>query len=271
MVNKIKIINKKNETCGDFNFDLSNVGIREDIFKKIVVIENSWFRQSHGAKPLAGKRHSINLTRRRSVFRSTYGKGQSRVPRKSMSRKGMQIRMVGAFAPGCVGGRKAHPPKVHDHTKGINKKEWFMGLKIGLSAAFDKNLITENGQKIPSNYPFLIKDDIEEISTTKEIVKLLTSFGFKDEIDRCSKTKIRAGIGTMRNRRYQNKRGPLFILSDMDKPLAKGLNNIKGFEVLTSEDLMVKDFGMSYKPGRCVIFSEKALSSLIEFIKGGKE
>ncbi len=261
---KVAIIDKTGKKISDYDFKLTG-DIREDIFKKAVFSENSMFKQSYGSDPMAGKNHAINVSKRRKGFRSTYGRGGSRTPKKAMWSRGTQFRFVGAFAPNTVGGRKAHPPKAEKNIiKNMNNKEWLKALETGVLASFDRSIVESNGQRIPSNYPFILDSSLEDLNKTAEVKTFLESIGFKDEIERISTRKVRAGKGTMRNRTYRTKRGPILVVSSIEKPLLKSARNIKGFEVVTPEFLMVSDFGMSEKPGRAVLFTKDAIEEFME-------
>jgi large subunit ribosomal protein L4e len=261
---KIAIVDKTGKKVGDYDLKLSE-DIRDDIFKKAVTSETSIFRESHGATPLAGKKTSINVTKRRQKFRSTYGKGGSRTPKKTMWRRGIQVRFVGAFAPNTVGGRRAHPPKASKILfKNMNNKEWLKALKVGVMASMDNSIVSSNGQRVPKSYPMVLDESLEKVAKTKDFKDILVTLGFADEIERTSVRKVRAGKGTMRNRTYKHKRGPLVVVSSMEAPLLKAVRNVKGFDVITPELLMVSDFGMSYKPGRAVIFTKPAIEEFVE-------
>jgi len=263
---KFDIIDKSGKKVGDYEFKVTE-DVREDIFKKAVTSESSLFRQAHGASTEAGRRQVINVSKRRKKFRGTYGKGISRTPRKSMWRRGLQLRFVGAFAPNTVGGRKAHPPKANKVIlKDMNNKEWLKALKIGVCASFNKELVADNGQRVPANYPFVLDESVETLAKTKDVKEFLDKAGLAEEVERTSIVKVRAGKGTMRNRTYKVKRGPLVVVSSIEAPLLKAVRNVKGFDVATPELLMVSDFGMSVKPGRAVIFSKAALDEFVEVL-----
>jgi len=261
---KLNIYNKEGKSVGTVELNLDG-NIREDIFKKIVLIERSWFRQPYGASPMAGKKNSVELSRRRRKYRGSYGRGISRIPRKVMWRRGTQFRFVGAFAPGTVGGRKAHPPKSWKNlTKNVNFKEWILGVKIGVIASLNKDVISNNGQRVPKVYPIVLDESVNELKKTKEFLDLLNKFGFEEELNRISKIKVRAGRGKLRNRRYIIKRGPLIVVSDEDDNLVKIANNIKGVEIVHIDFLLAKDFGMDINPGRIVLFTKNSLEQLKE-------
>jgi large subunit ribosomal protein L4e len=263
---KIDIIDKSAKKVSDYEFTLSG-DVRDDIFRKAVLAERSLFRQSHGATPLAGKKASINTSKRRQTFRTTYGRSASRTPKKAMWRRGRQLRFVGAFAPMAVGGRRAHPPKSQKNIlKDMNNKEWTLALKSGVLASFDNKIVSANGQKVPASYPMILDDSTEKIAKTKDVKDLLEKAGFAEEIARTQTRKIRAGKGTMRGRTYKVKRGPLVVVSSVEMPLLKAARNLRGFDVLTPDLLMVSDFGMSIKPGRAVIFTKSALEEFKEVL-----
>ena len=242
--------------------------IRDDIFKKATLIENTWSRQGHGADPQAGKKQVINLSKRRRKLRTTYGRGMSRTPRKVMWSRGTQFSYRGAFAAMTVGGRKAHAPNANKNIyRGINNKEWQKALQNGFAASLDTSRITKLGQRVSSKYPFMLDDSCETVvMKTKDAKSMLETLELSNEVERTSEVKIRAGKGTMRNRRYKVKRGPLFVVSSSESPLFKALRNIKGFDVITPELLLVQDFGMSEKAGRQVIFTKSAYDMFSEVL-----
>lgn len=263
---KVAIIDKTGKKVSDMDVSLSG-DIREDIFKKAVISEASLFRQRKGADPLAGKKSAIHVSKRRKKLRTTYGRGGSRTPKKVMWGRGRQFRFVGAFAGNTVGGRKAHAPKAEKIIfKDINNKEWLRALKTGLLASFDASLVSANGQRIPQAYPMILDDSVEALARTKEFRDLLDAAGFADEVERTAERKIRAGRGTMRNRTYKTKRGPLVVVSSFEAPLLKAARNVQGFDVITPDLLMVSDFGMSDKPGRAVLFTKGAFEEFQEVL-----
>jgi len=255
---KLNVVDKTGKSVSDFVFTI-NEDVRDDIFKKAVISETSLFRQRKGADPLAGKKQVINVSKKRKGFRTTYGSGGSRTPKKSMWGRGTQHRFVGAFAGMTRGGRKAHAPKSEKILfKNLNNREWMKALKVGFVASLDSKLVEENGQHVPKTYPMVLDNSIEKISKTKEFMEILSKIGFSQEVERTQIKKIRAGKGTMRNRTYKVKRGPLVVVSSFEAPLLKAARNVLGFEVITTDVIMASDFGMDVVPGRAVLFTKEA-------------
>ena len=104
--------------------------IRDDLISKILEAKKK--RQPYEPSPVAGQQHAAKgkMVHRRHVWRSGYGKGMSRVPRKIFSRRGEQFNWEAAEVPFARGGMRAHPPKVLSMIElpKINKKEMKTGI-----------------------------------------------------------------------------------------------------------------------------------------------
>ena len=219
-------------------------------------------KQPYGAKPSAGTRPSSQLSRRRKDYRGSYGKGISRVPRKIMRRRGQQFYMVGAQAPGTMGGRKAHPPKAYKNTdKKINKKEELKAIRSALAAVMQSELAQKRGHRVPEGYPFVVTDNITDLEKTKEAEKVLQTLGFSEELERASQKKIRAGKGKARGRKYVKKRGPLIVVPETCS-LQKSAANIPGVDVTIVKDLNAEMLAPGSVPGRLTIFTKSAIDQI---------
>src|SRR3989344_5783489 len=102
--------------------------IREDIVAR--VLEAKKRRHPYSPSPVAGKQHSAKgkIVHRRHVWRSGYGRGQSRVPRKMLSQKGTKFNWVAAEVPQARGGMRTHPPKILHFLKKSLGKIYFQWL-----------------------------------------------------------------------------------------------------------------------------------------------
>lgn len=236
--------------------------LREDIIKRSVLSMNSKKRNSYGANTRAGKRASAKLSRRRRAYRGSYGYGISRVPRKIMSRMGRRMNWQAAVAPGTVGGRKAHPPKSSKKfIKKLNKKESKKALRSAIAATINKEIVSKRGHLIPEDYPFIIEEKFEDLDKTKSVMDILNKLGFKEELERTSRKKIRPGKGTMRGRKYRRKKGPLIIVSK-DSKISKAAKNIPGVEVIDWKKLNINILAPGAIPGRASIWTKNAIENL---------
>ena len=259
---KLPILNIAKEEIGKQELPSQfDEDIRPDLIKRAVISIQGNKRQAYGADPMAGKKSSAELSRRRHVYKTSYGIGISRVPRKIMSSRGTRMNWVGAFAPGTVGGRKAHPPKANKNwTKKINKKERRKAIRSTIAATLSKELVSKN-HIVPDNYPFIIENKFESLKKTKEVRDVLKKIGLEKELDRVSEKTIRSGKGKKRGRKYKTKIGPLIIVSK-DCDLLKAAKNIAGINVIMVKSLNAKSLAPSSNPGRLAIWTQDAVKEL---------
>lgn len=238
-----------------------NEELRLDLIQKAVLVIHSHKRQPFGSKLDAGQRYSAKLSRRRRQYRGSYGHGISRSPRKVIWRRGTQFGWIGAFAPNTRGGRRAHPPKPQKiWALKMNIKERRKAIRSALSAVVNKELVLARGHKF-KELPTIVESKIETLKKTAEIRKVMEKLGLKQEFERISKRKVRAGKGKMRGRKYKIKKGPLLVVSK-DCPLMNAAKNLQGCNVCKVQDLNVDLLAPGSLPGRLTIFSEDAISRL---------
>jgi len=133
--------------------------IRPDLIMRAYYSEIASQRQPYGAFPLAGKFVSAHgkVKHARAGWRSHYGQGVSRVPKKTMTRRGTRFFWVGAFAPGTRGGRSAHAPLAcKNPTKEINKKEKEKAIRSAIAATAKKKV-------------FIVEDKFADLQKVKDI------------------------------------------------------------------------------------------------------
>ncbi len=235
--------------------------IREDIVAK--VLEAKKRQQPYAPLLIAGKQYSASgkIKHRRHVWKTHYGQGLSRIPRKITSARGNRINWIGAFIPGTVGGRRAHPPKIlaKINFKKINKKEMKIALYSAISATADKKRIIKRYQsleKIDKNFPLIISD-IEKIKV-KDMVSKLKKFLGKELYNVSIKKKtIRAGKGKLRGRKYKSNAGLLIVVGKDEKL------KTNAFDVVNVKNLGVNDLARSGL-GRLTLYTEQAIKELEE-------
>ncbi|MDK2849607.1 MAG: large subunit ribosomal protein L4e [Candidatus Woesearchaeota archaeon] len=238
--------------------------IRLDLIHRAFVAKHSALRQRYGADPRAGKRYSAKLSRRRRDYKGSYGFGISRVPRKILVRRGTRMYWVGAFAPGTVGGRRAHPPKSEKVLKErLNKTERKKALRSALAATLNKELSEKRGHIVPEGYPFGIIADFENVAKTKEVFKILQTLGFGPDLERAKKKKIRAGKGKNRGRPYKKKKSVLLVVSQQC-PLLKSGRNLPGVDVVVVNQLNNLLLAPGGFAGRLTLFTESAIKKIAE-------
>ena len=260
---KLAILDSSNNKTGELKLPFQfEEEYRPDLIKRSVLAIQSHKRQPYAASEGAGKRSSAKLSRRRRKYRGSYGIGISRVPRKIMTRRGTRMNWVGAFAPGMVGGRRAHPPKAEKiWDNKINEKERRKALRSAIAATMIKEIVKERGHLVPDNYPFLLDDKFESIEKTKAALDSFRKIGLESELLRVEDRKVRAGKGKSRGRKYRTKKGPLIVVSKLDK-LSNAVSNIPGMEVVDVSSLNSELLAPGGKPGRLTLWTSSAITKL---------
>ncbi len=232
--------------------------IREDIIKKVFESEKLW--QPYGPFFKAGRQHSASgiVIHRRHKWKSAYGRGISRIPRKIMWRRGTQFYWIGAEISGTRGGRKAHAPKPEGSIRinKINKKEYDLALRSALASTLqEKNLklrYSRLSEIKSTNLPIIVESKILDLKSKQFYDSLKNILGELYVVSTREK-KIRAGKGKRRNRKYKKSAGVLFILGNKENINNKSIDSKKVNELLVSD---------LYPLGRLTIFTENAIKDL---------
>lgn len=260
---KTKLYDSKGKEKGSLDMPKCfNIVPRNDVLLKVFEAQKTSMMQAYGAKPGAGAQYSASgiLRHKRHAWKTTYGKGISRVPRKIMSRNGASFNWVGATVSSARGGRSPHAPKSEKNLfKKINKKELNLAFCSALSGTFDeKSLEKKYGSKIPTGFVF----DASVMETkTKDFFEILKKL-YGDSFNKVLKNKsVRAGKGKSRGRKYKSNAGLLFVIGKDEKM------NRKGISVVNSNELKILDLAPNGVSGRLVCYSENAIKELGERFK----
>lgn len=238
--------------------------IRENLVAKIVELKKT--KQPYSPSLIAGKQHSASgkVIHRRHVWRSGYGRGMSRIPRKILSRRGSQSNMIGAEISSTRGGRRAHPPKTIAaiNNKKINKKEMKLAILSALSATANREIILKKYENLNlknmenlEKLPLVVESKITDLKT-KEFISSLNKILGKEIFDVIStKKRIRSGKGKMRGRRYKKNAGLLIVLGNKEKI------KYKGIDFQQADNLGVSDLAKG-GIGRLTLYTENAIKEL---------
>jgi len=242
-----------------------NEEIRYDLIRRAFLAIQSHKRQPYGASPIAGKQASAWTSKRRRSYRTSYGRGISRVSRAVLVKRGNYFIWVARNIAQAVKGKKAHPPKAEKvWYEDINKKERRKAIRSALAATTILDLVKARGHKYNGEVPIVVSSDFENLGKTKEIQKVLVNLGLKEELERIYDIKRRAGKGKRRGRAYIERKGPLVVVSDYNEKLFKALDNIPGVDVVEVKDLNVELLAPGAQAGRLTIFTDKALEIMKE-------
>jgi len=234
--------------------------LRPDVIKRAVLAIQSRRFQPQGRNPMAGKRttaesRGVNL-------------GIARIPRI----KGPSGR--GAFAPGTVGGRVAHPPTSEKRIiKRIPKKEKRLALLSAIAATASKTVVASRGHSVEdvAGIPLIVTDDLAALKQTKEVEETLIHLGVLSDIYRVKESrKVRAGKGKRRGRRTKQAVGPLIVVTE-NKGIMEAARNIPGLDVVTVNKLNAEILAPGAHPGRLTIWTNSTIEKLNELFSGGEK
>ncbi|KSW12757.1 50S ribosomal protein L4 [Pyrodictium occultum] len=225
--------------------------VRIDLIRRAFLSEFTARLQPKGRDPMAGKR-----TTARSFG---VGLGIARVPRiPGLGRA--------AFINSAVGGHLAHPPRVEKRIhEEINKKEKRLATASALAATARREFVERRGHRFTSEaVPVVIEDEAEQaISRVRDARALLEKLGVWPDIERAKeRTRIRAGKGKRRGRRYITPRSILFILGSHTSPLARAVAGLPGVDVADPWHVNVLQLAPGGVPGRLTVVSRSALEAL---------
>jgi large subunit ribosomal protein L4e len=240
---------------------LFSIRVREDIVKKY--FEADKLIQPYASFTRAGMRQSAHgtISHKRHDWKGHYGRGISRVPRKTMWRRGTQFFWVGANVPGTRQGRRAHPPKGIGAAKKINKKEIVLAFNSAMAATANKDFILKRYSTLDKieNIPFIIEALPTKTKELKETIKAMLGdvarLAFKEKT-------VRAGKGKTRGRKYKSNAGALIVTSPEEK------SKFSGIDIKATSEITIADF---YPLGRLTIYTKKALEELSKDSKGEKK
>ena len=261
---KTKILDINGKEKGSIDLPKCFTGkVREDVVAK--VIEAKKIKQPYSPSPVSGKQHSASgvLKHHRKVWKSQYGRGMSRIPRKTMTRKGSQFNWVGAEVSNTRGGRTAHPPKILsmiNYSK-INKKEQKMAIESSLSATVNEKFIIKRYASLKKskveNIPFIVESKLATLKAKELISSLKKILGDNLFGLAVQKKSIRSGRGKLRGRKYKSNAGLLIVVGDKEKL------KTTAFDVVKVKKLGVNDLAKG-GVGRLTVYTEEAIKNLGE-------
>ncbi len=261
---KIKIYSIDGKIKGDVELPVVfNTLIRPDLIQRAVLALQANGRQPYGTDWFAGKRTSARYLGVKGKRNSMKNREMARGPRVVGSNPGQEFRMK--FAPQARGGRRAHPPKAEKTwALKLNRKENLVALASAIAATASKEFVMARGHRISdTEVPVVVSSEMESLKKTRDMENLFSALKFDAEMERAGKSKVRAGRGKMRGRRYRKRVGPLFVVSE-PAGLLKAARNLPGVDVATVSSLNVELLAPGAQPGRLTIWSEAAVKKLQE-------
>jgi len=229
---------------------------RRDLIHKAYTNLNSHRFQPQGRHPTAGMDVVADSND------PPTGQGISRVARARGGGGGRQGQ--GAEVASTRGGRQAHPPIVEKVIyKKLNKKEKKLALCSAIAATASKELVRSRGHKVAGieSFPMIVSDDIESISKTSDIVKVMDSLKLTQDIRRLDARKARSGQPRLRGRSKKTGKSALLVAKNATS-ISKAVGALQGVEAVNAKDLSVLDLAPGSDPIRLTVYSRSAIEEI---------
>jgi large subunit ribosomal protein L4e len=232
-----------------------NTPFRPDIIKKVYVNVLSTKFQPQGKYPAAGEIVSAES-------RNT-GLGIARIARARG--EGFPRAGQAAGVGGVRSGRVAHPPvSWKKNYKKINKKEKQLGFCSALAATSSKDIIEKRGHNVGkiSEFPIVVSNDLEKITKTAELKKILVSLGLEEDLKRpMNIVRKPSGKSRLRGRKKHSALSCLLVVSK-NSPIIKLKKSLPGVNVVPIENLSITDLVPGTKPVRLTVYTKSAIESM---------
>jgi len=239
--------------------DVYRVPVRKDLIHRVFMSEFTAAIQPKGRDPMAGMRTT-------AVSLGIHH-GLARVPRVKGSTRAR-------LAPFVRGGRLAHPPRVDEKVKEeVNKLERLMGTMSALAATAYVDLVKARGHVFEASAVPIVIDSavLQSVKRTREARELLKKLGVYSDVERAAEgTKVRAGKGKMRGRRYVEPKSVLFVLEDHASPFAIAVKGLPGVDVVEPQLVSVLELAPGGVPGRLTVVTTKSLDLLASRFRLGE-
>ncbi len=229
---------------------------RRELIHKAVINLTSHKFQPQGRHPSAGQDVVADSND------PPTGQGVSRVARAQGGGGGRQGQ--GAEVASTRGGRQAHPPIVKRVIyKKLNKKENKLALCSAIAATASKDRVEFRGHKVEGieSFPIVVSDDIESVSKTSEMTKILDSLKLTQDIERLQARKPRSGQSRLRGRSKKVGKSVLFVTKDASN-ISKAIGALPGVEVRSVNNLSVLDLAPGSDPIRLTVYSKSAIEEI---------
>jgi len=149
----------------------------------------------------------------------------------------------------------------------VNLKQRRHAVASALAASALVPLVMARGHRIEEApmIPLVVDDKLDNVEKTKDAVAFLKRLGLYADVAKVIDTKtVRAGRGKARNRRYQLRKGPLFVYNSDSRKLAQAVRNLPGVEICHVNRLNLRQLAPGGQLGRLIVWTQSAFKALDE-------
>jgi large subunit ribosomal protein L4e len=221
--------------------------VRPELVLRAVNAENTYALQPQAHYPLAGMNTSARYYGSMNSYRTGRHMGIAIRPREKLA-SGVQgkVRRI----PSAVTGKRAHPHVIEKILiERMNKREYRKAIASAIAATISPK----------TSKPIVVSDEIESIRKTKDMSRLISNLGLKDEISSVE-ARRRKGLGrSSRAKRYSKS---LLIIVGKESGAIKSARNIAGVDACSINKLSANLLAPGGNPGRIAIWSAAAIAGL---------
>jgi large subunit ribosomal protein L4e len=231
---------------------------RRDIVMRAILSEQSKRYQPQGNYLLAGlQTTAVYVGKYSAAYRRGRHMGIAIRPRQKLGGGAMgDVRRI----PSAVKGRRAHPHKIEKILEErINSREYALALKSAVAGCSDSALIRARYEIDSKDLPLVVEDGIEQVSKSKELVKIIAALGASKDLEKSHAPKIRKGLKRLSGVRKFRK--SVLIVSKSTGAVERAGRNIPGVDVCPVNELTVEKLAPGGEP-RLSIWTEGALSAI---------
>ncbi len=217
--------------------------VRPDLIARAVIAENTLKLQPQGHYVLAGMQTTARYYGAMNSYRTGRHMGIAIRPREKLGGGAQgKVRRI----PSSVKGKRAHPHLIEKRLiERINAKEYQKAIRSAIAA---------------TKQPLVVSSNMESLSKTKDVIKMLNSLKLSEQIERGREKKIRKGRRRLSKQRLYKK--SVLIVVENDKGIIKAARNIPGVDVCSLKRIRVGMLAPGGNPGRRTLWSEDAFSKI---------
>ena len=112
-------------------------------------------------------------------------------------------------------------------------------------------------------FPLIISDDIEKITKTSELTKILENLKITQDVNRLKNRKRRTGKVALRGRVSKIGKSALLVVSKSEN-ISKAAGTIPGIDVCEAKNLSVLNLAPGGTLIRLTVFTKKAIEEIAE-------
>lgn len=228
---------------------------REEIVRRALLSEQSAHYQPQAHYVLAGLQTTAVYVGKYSGYRRGRHMGIAIRPRQKLGGGAMgDVRRI----PSSVKGRRAHPHKLGKMlNENMNKREYEKAIRSALSSLSMREMIKKRHSVEIDEFPIVVEDNIEEITKSKELLKVLSALGLSKDLGLSRKPALKRG---RRAQRRHFRKSVLLVVKNTAKVERAG-RNIPGVDVCGIERLEVGKLAPGAKP-RLSVWSKGAANGV---------